>query len=918
MIKRLLNIAEAGFADSHAPVFASLFFLMAAALQAFNPELPASRYLQRSWTAANGLPQSTVYAILQTRDHFLWIGTDGGLARFDGVKFTLFNRDNTLGFSTNSVTALCEDTKGGVWIGTYGGGVLHYNRGEFTNFDRRQGLSSLKVWSLLADGRGRLWIGTVGGGLNLLENGRVSRVWNRENGLADDNVMTMVEDKEAGLWIGTRQGLCQIKNGRVKIFTSAQGLAGDFLVKLTIDRGGTLWAATTNGLSRKNGERFEIVSADPAFKSTFVRSFSEDRQGRLFLGTENGLFFLHSGRPQRITAGSLLSDQSLMALYCDREDNLWLGTSAGGLNVLQVSPIIVYTTAQGMTGNRILALLQDSSGNVWAGAYGKGLNRFDGSGWKPFPLLPKIKGISVYSLMEDSQKQLWIGTAGNGLLLLARDKIRDLNEEDGLVADAILSLAQGPDGSVWIGTTAGLFVFRNGRIESLAHAGPLANPVFSLTFDSRGKLYGGALGPSLFTFFSGSWENFGARHGLGGRMVFAVYLHPDGTLWAGTENGLFRQSNAKFIPCQFSNAPSDIQVFGMAVDNGRRLWLSTNKGLGCIEAGALSMAPVSGKITLPVRFFGEADGMKSTVCSGGFQPTVCQGAAGRLWFSTQNGVAVIRPQEALRERLTVNSLIEGGAADGRNFTPAQLHSLPAGTRRLEIFFTAPFFFAPQQLSFKYRLQGFDKEWRLTNDRSVVYNDLPQGRYFFRLLPMLNGKLGRGAVPPPLLVVLPKARLFPFWVALAFFLTAGLLGAGLVARRLRRIGPAKATAKYLLSSLESARAAAYQKRVAECMSSEKPYLNPELTLAMLADTLSMPAKHLSQVINEHFGQNFNDFVNSYRIRAAIAKLSDPKTREDKLLKTAFESGFNSKSVFNAAFKKNTGFSPSEFRQRLAAE
>ena len=777
MIKRLINTAATGFADSYTLVFALLLFFVTATLQAFNPGLPASRYLHRFWTAANGLPQSTVYVILQSSDHFLWVGTDGGLARFDGVKFTLYNRSNTMGFNANAVTALCENKQGGLWIGTYGGGLLYYNQGKITNFDRRHGLSSLKIWSLLEDSRGRLWIGTVGGGLNLLENGRVVKIWNRENGLADDNVMSVVQDAKARLWIGTRQGLCRIKDGQVKTFTRVQGLADDSIVKLFIDQGGMLWAATTGGLSRNIGERFEIISAEPAFRGTFVRSFSEDSQGRLFLGTENGLYFLNAGRPQKIAAGSLLSDQSLMALHCDREDNLWLGTSAGGLNRLHVSPLIVYTTAQGMTGNRILAVLQDRVGNVWAGTYGQGLNRLDGSGWKPFPLLSKINGIFVYSLMEDSQKQLWIGTAGSGLFLLAKDKIRVFKEEDGLVADSIYSLAQGPDGFIWIGTSAGLFVFRNGRIESLAHAGPLANPVFSLTFDTQGRLYGGTQGPGLFTFFAGSWKVFGAQQGLEGRMVFAVYPHPDGTLWAGTENGLFRQSNDKFIPCQFSNTPSDIQVFGMVADNDRRLWLSTNKGLGCIEAEALAMAPVSGKITLPVRFFGEAEGMKSTVCSGGFQPTVWQGAAGRLWFSTQNGVVAIRPQEALRERFSLQPLVEYALAEGRILMPSQLNSLPAGTRRLEIFFTAPFFSAPQQLSFKYRLQGFDSKWHLTNARSAVYNDLPPGRYFFRLLPMLNGKRSKGAMSPPLLVMLPKPGLSPLWVAVSVLILAGLIWGG---------------------------------------------------------------------------------------------------------------------------------------------
>jgi AraC-like DNA-binding protein len=170
----------------------------------------------------------------------------------------------------------------------------------------------------------------------------------------------------------------------------------------------------------------------------------------------------------------------------------------------------------------------------------------------------------------------------------------------------------------------------------------------------------------------------------------------------------------------------------------------------------------------------------------------------------------------------------------------------------------------------------------------------------------------------MLVLLPKAPFFSPWLAAAIFLLTAFLGAGWAAMRLRRSQSGKAKAKYLQSSLESAKASVYKEKLETCMRDEKPYLDPELTLAMLAEKLAIPSKHLSQIINEYFGHNFNDFINSYRIRMAMARLSDERTRDDKLLKIAFESGFNSKSVFNAAFKKNTGFSPSEFRQRLAAE
>ncbi len=359
-------------------------------------------------------------------------------------------------------------------------------------------------------------------------------------------------------------------------------------------------------------------------------------------------------------------------------------------------------------------------------------------------------------------------------------------------------------------------------------------------------------------------------------------------------------------------------VYQILEDDRGFFWPSSSQGIFCV-AGEELQALAAGKIRrLHCRSFTEADGLKSTVCSGGSQPAAWKASDGKLWFATLKGAAVMDPSQLLASGAPPPTvLIEQVAVDGRTWRPDEKQELDGGVKTIDFFFTAIDFVLPRKTVFRYKLEGFDEQWQETEkQRRVRYYRPPPGSYRFRVTVGTDSEIEAG-----------NGAAFAFAIAPLFYKTVwfySLLALGLASGAIlllvyrKRRYLKKKQEKYKFSTLTRQRAQAYLETLLETMEKEKPYLDPELTLAGLAQQISIPARHLSQLINERFALNFNDYINRHRIAEAKRMLLDPKTREFKLLKIAFDAGFNSKSAFNSAFKKQTGLSPSEFRETLNPE
>ncbi len=897
-----------------ATVLSLLLAVSAPLFPAASPALKAEydRWVRRAWTTRDGLPQDTVYALAQAVDGCLWIGGEGGVARFDGAAFTAFRRGTTPGLASDSVTALAAGPDGSVWAGTFGGGLARQRRGRFT---RIAGLAADRIWCLHREDGGALWIVSAEGEVSFLEEGRPpARAL--IDGLPGGRVTAIAGSEKDVLWIGTHGGLAAIRNGRQAIIRRRDGLAGDDVYCLFVDRGGSLWVGTTTGLSRVDAAGIRRFTVADGLAGDLVRAINEDPLGRIWIGTDKGVTVMEPGSAPACAVPEGLDRGAVMAICRDREDGMWVGFAAAGLGYWRRNEARVHGPEEGLPGSQVTAVCQDSQGRFWAGTRGQGLGRRENNAWRSFLGRDGLSGGFVTSLLADGPGRLWIGTMEAGLQLMKDGKFIRGDPRGGAAGKPVLSLLRDNRGRLWAGTDGGgLDCLEDG---SWRHYGPVSGLrgeiITSLAEDRRGRLWAGSVRQGVQVLDRGAWRRFSAADGLAGDTVYAVHADTGGNVWLGTDNGLGLFRHERFHSFRRAGGPLNGSILAILEDGGGGLWMSTLTGILSVRAGELETAAAREGLGVRCRLFGEMAGLRSTVCSGGFQPAACRDKSGRLWFPTQNGLVEINPAGLAAPPSPPVPRIETVRADGITLAPEDGVLLPAGTRRLDFRFSAASFADPQQVEFATRLEGLETDWSAParqGGRSM--SGMSSGEYAIRVRARGAGggwsrdeAVYRFAIAPPLLS--------GAGVALLLLGVAGTTAAGLLARR-RRLARRRQEGRYRGSTLDDERAAEYGARLDRAMEVERAFLDPELTLGRLSEATGIPAKQLSQLVNERYGLNFNDFVNRRRIEEAKRLLLDPASRGYKLLRIAFESGFNSKSVFNAAFRKHAGASPSEFRRLL---
>ncbi len=893
---------------------AAVFFAAAGTLfSAGSSELKREydRWVRRSWTSRDGLPQDTVYALAQGADSSMWVGSEGGLARFDGAEFTIFRRSATPGLASDSITSLAPDRDGTLWVGTFGGGLVHQRDGKFT---RIEGISRDRIWSLRHDGEGTLWVIAHGGGIYCLEPGKTPALAVIDD-LPDEQVTAVAGSMERTLWIGTRNGLAAIRRGRQTIFTAQAGLAGDYVYCLFTDSRGSLWAGTTSGLSRIDSRGVRSYSTTDGLADDLVRAISEDALGRLWIGTDKGVTILDSAGETACATPAGMAGEAVMAICRDRENGMWVGTAANGLNYWRRNEVLVHGPEDGLSGEQVTAVCADGEGRLWTGTRGQGLNRLENGKWRAYSRHDGLAGGFITSLLADHRGRIWIGSLDAGLQVMDQG---DFIPEDPRGASAgrpVLSLFLDGRNGLWAGSDGnGADVFQDGQWRHHGPAGGLRGGVITaIAQDRQGNIWAGSVDEGLYVLRGASWRRYTTEDGLPGDTIYAIHADQQGGIWLGCDSGLGLYSQGRFFGFRAGARPLNGAILSILEDAAGKLWMSSPTGIFSVRRSELeASAPLAGR-HVHCRILGEMSGLKSTVCAGGFQPAGCRDHAGRLWFPTQKGLVEIDPerQEAPPPPLP---RIERFQADGITVPLAGKGRLPAGSERLDFQYAAPAFSDPQQVEFSSCLQGHENDWSAPGkERRRSFSGIPAGDYVFRLRARGQGGTWSGDEAVFLFTI---ADYFHRGTGFRFLLLsgAGLILLGLLHFRRKR-AQRRLENKYRYSALGDERIAEYAARLDHAMEKDKPYLDPDLTLAKLAAAMEMPAKHLSQVINEHFSLNFNDFVNRYRIEEAKRLLLDPAAREFKLLRIAFESGFNSKSVFNAAFRKHAGASPSDFRRLL---
>jgi PAS domain S-box-containing protein len=706
---------------------------------ALNPKKAITQYRHRAWKTEDGLPQLSAHAIIQTRDGYLWIGTQEGLVRFDGVHFTIFDKRNTPGLENHSIFTLLEGRDGSLWIGT-GGGLSRLKDGRFITYSTDQGVSHNLIYDLYEDPEGNLWVGTFGGGLNRLQAGRWTAYTVKE-GLASNFVTSICGSKSSGLWIGTNDGVTRYKDGKFTTFTTKDGLAHNSVFDVYEDRKGNIWIGTADGLSLWREGRFRTFTTREGLSSNEIRSIYEDRDGNLWIGTEGkGLNRFNDGTFTSLTTREGLSDDFVYSLCEDREGSLWVGTYGGGLNRLSDGKFTTYSTAEGLPDDLVRPIFQSRDGSIWIGTQKGGLTHFKDGRFKTYTTKDGLAYNGVRALAEDSEGALWVGTGGGGLSRFRNGKFTNYTTRDGLANDYILALIVSRDGSVWIGTKGGgLSHYQNGRFTNYTTGDGLLDGVVRTILESRDGSLWIATNRGLSRLKDGRFTSYTTREGLSHNFLFSLYEDRAGVLWVSTfGGGLNRFKDGKFTSYTTAVGLFDDVAFQILEDDEGNLWMSCNRGIYRVskrELEAFDRGEIK-KITCQV--YGTADGMQSAECNGSAQPAGVRTRDGRLWFPTAKGVVVIDPRNLGLNDLPPPVVIEKVLANKQSLPLTGVIQLSPDQRELEIRYAALSFLAPQRVFFKYRLEGFDKDWvDAGTRREAFYTNLPPGRYRFQVLACNN-------------------------------------------------------------------------------------------------------------------------------------------------------------------------------------
>ncbi|MGC1521523.1 MAG: two-component regulator propeller domain-containing protein, partial [Steroidobacteraceae bacterium] len=703
---------------------------------ALEPSLEPSQYVLDNWQIPEGLPQTSVQAIARTPDGYLWVGTQEGLARFDGVRFTVFDNGNEPALPSKYITVLFVDRSGRLWVGTRSG-VAVLENGRFKPFTSVEGIAHAYVHAITDGGAGRLWVGTEEGLFEV--GGAVAHSFAASNGLPDSRIRALHEDHEGALWIGTGAGLLRFDGKRFEAVPVGEGSTEVPVTAIHEDADGTLWMGTATGaLYRGTQHHFDVV-AKPGHLGSVVRALMRDRDGNLWIATNGGGLVRWRDGKFSTLASNLFASSDLHALLEDAEGSLWIGSHGAGLLRLRDGKFASAGEPEGLQGNLTWTLAARRGGGLWVGSDG-GLSIYQDGRFKHVSG-PRGHGrVAVRAVLEDRRKALWVGTEGAGAYRLDQHGMTLFNRRNGLSGDTVKALIEDRQGRIWAGTNEGLDVIAGGKITSmqslLGTSGPTS--VHLIDEDRAGNLWVATQTQGLFVIGAHGTRHLGMADGLPSDWVIAIDQDDRGSVWLGTTDGLARWRDGKLVSLARSGGPLQETIIQVLEDDAQRIWLTTNKGLVSVARDELDALAAGGTRTPQFHVYGIADGLRTAEFAGGNTAAGFRSQDGLLWFPSIRGIVRVDPRHIRTNTLPPRVHIEQVAADGVPLALADGAQVAPGPQQWEFHYTALSFLAPRRSLFKYRLDGFDKGWiDAGHRRTAYYTRLPPGTYTFRVIASNN-------------------------------------------------------------------------------------------------------------------------------------------------------------------------------------
>jgi len=748
---------------------------------------PSAAYVRENWTVADGLPINTITALVQTRDGYLWLGTNDGVARFDGVRFTVYNAGNTREIPSNRITSLHEDRAGVLWILTEQQHLIRYAGGRFTHIDAEHGL---KAGALrLSEMRDGTLVLTTMRGAGIIQGSRFTPI--ADSLTMDNGYGGAVRRRDGSMWILGRYRIWRVANGRVENVTPP-AIRNPAFGRIELDADDRLWITEGSGVLTGDGQLHQVQRADGPLRS--ADKFAFDTVGRRtwviglntvdlvtdttarivtqFAGSRggvttaivvdsagaawygNGPELFRDGKRIAVfdgAPGDHLAPGAIIALTIDREGSVWVGTRASGLHRLKPSLFNVVSVPEGLGSGNVYPVYEDSWGSVWVGSLGGGVSRVDGRGrvttFTPTPIVPAGYDYPPHArdFLSDRPDRLWIA-ALDGIRSCTLPAFRcTRSAAPALGRDQYVhALQTDAQGRLWAGADRGVFRLDEGQWQPVS-GWPLKDiqaRAFVNTPD--GALWIATGGGGVVRYRGDRFTQVSVAEGLPSNVVRALYVDPDGYLWIGTEGrGLARLDprawsdstrNRRIVRVGTEHGLYDGAIHRILADDAGRLWMNTNRGIFWVPRPELTAFAEGRMREVHSTAYTERDGLRNREGNGGVQSAGTRTKDGRLWFPTQDGVAIVDPRAVTARRVAAPAAIERIVAGDSSVIPSGVRvSLGVDQRNLTIEYTALSLLEPKNLRFRYRLDPYDPDWvDAGNRRTAFYTRVPPGSYTFRV------------------------------------------------------------------------------------------------------------------------------------------------------------------------------------------
>lgn len=767
------------------------FVYFAAQGHAVDPHRLISQYLRDTWGSEAGFSFGSVSAIAQTPDGYLWIGTEKGLIRFDGMSFRSFQKATPGTSPIGPVQELQTDSEGNLWILLQSTRILRYRDGKF---EPGRDQTEFGVTAISRRSNGGVLFSSVAFGPLTYDSGKFQILQTQMTGLASNAataelqgndelssrlswdtsiashrlaepnsaVTSMAESNDGKLWLGTRdQGLFYLADGRVS--AADKTLRSKITCLLPLEHG-KLWIGTKNGVWAWDGGKLVESDVPAPVRGINILAMVRDRDFNIWVGTTGGLVRVNSDGLASIenTTGK---PKPATALFEDREGNIWVGRPHG-IERLRDGSFVTYRIADRLTDSGGPAYV-DEHGRIWFAPFDGGLHWLK-DGKVESVTKDRLNEDVVYSIAKAGKDDLWVGTQKGGLthLSYAGDTIRakTYTHEDGLAQNGVFAVHQGADGSVWAATlSGGVSKYSNGHFVTYSTAtGMASNTVASIEESPDGTMWFGTSN-GLNAFSRGQWRVYTVRDGMPSDNVSSLLWDSRGVLWIGTASGLAFLKSGRIEPVSGAG-PLQEPILGIAEDRNERLWIATSSHVLSVKRDRVLGGSIG---EADMRVYGVEDGLLGTE-GVKRERSVIEDNAGRIWFSTNRGLSVIDPTRAADSPPAIVH-IESLSVDGNSMDLTQAVRVPPGSHRVTFSYSGLTLSVPARMRFKYQLEGFDHGWsEPVSTREAVYTNLDSGTYRFRLVASNSDGLWNSAESSVRIEIQPV-----FWKTWWFRLTIAL-------------------------------------------------------------------------------------------------------------------------------------------------